>query len=508
MPLKSFYKFALPDLGMPMPPAARFLSLPPHQTLTLGMDTPEMWLVESVQSSYDLDNLRLEQLGSEPGLHAKFELEALMLTGQCVDPWTRRRDQYHPRGLQLYLGTAQQPHQLDTLVMSNLGYFQLKAGPGVWDLQLAPGGRSSEAHSLLQETLHANHLAIRHPGLGGVTNTSTPVVMSSMQGAEVTLVVTKNAGLEMADILDAEGSADGGSAAAWLKHLTGPEDDPETIHIFTVASGHMYERLQKIMILSVMKNTRHRVKFWFIKNYMSPQMKSFVPHMAAAYGFEYQFVTYKWPSWLHKQTEKQRIIWAYKILFLDVLFPLGLKKVIFCDSDQVIRGDMAELWDMDLQGAPFGFTPFCDNNKDMEGFRFWKQGFWKEHLRGKPYHISALFVVDLGRFRQGHGASGDQLRIVYDQLSKDPHSLSNLDQDLPNYAQHQVPIFSLPMEWLWCETWCGNSTKHHAKTIDLCNNPLTKEPKLEGARRIVKEWPGYDDEVRAFTAKVGGRLLV
>ena len=47
--------------------------------------------------------------------------------------------QYHPRGLQLYLGTAQQPHQLDTLVMSNLGYFQLKAAPGVWDLQLAPG---------------------------------------------------------------------------------------------------------------------------------------------------------------------------------------------------------------------------------------------------------------------------------------------------------------------------------------------------------------------------------
>ena len=33
---------------------------------------------------------------------------------------------------------------------------------------------------------------------------------------------------------------------------------------------------------------------------------------------------------------------------------------------------------------------------------------------------------------------------MYDQLSRDPASLSNLDQDLPNYAQHQVPIFSLP----------------------------------------------------------------
>ena len=35
-----------------------------------------------------------------------------------------------------------------------------------------------------------------------------------------------------------------------------PEDDPHTIHIFTVASGHMYERLQKIMVLSVLRNTK------------------------------------------------------------------------------------------------------------------------------------------------------------------------------------------------------------------------------------------------------------
>ena len=39
---------------------------------------------------------------------------------------------------------------------------------------------------------------------------------------------------------------------------------------------------------------------------------------------------------------------------------------------------------------------------------------------------------------------GDQLRAIYDGLAQDPNSLANLDQDLPNYAQHQVPIFSLP----------------------------------------------------------------
>jgi len=39
--------------------------------------------------------------------------------------------------------------------------------------------------------------------------------------------------------------------------------------------------------------------------------KNFIPHMAEEYGFEYELVQYKWPRWLHQQTEKQRIIWGY-----------------------------------------------------------------------------------------------------------------------------------------------------------------------------------------------------
>lgn len=58
--------------------------------------------------------------------------------------------------------------------------------------------------------------------------------------------------------------------------------------------------------------------------------------------------------------------------------------------------------------------------------RFWKQGYWHNHLAGRKYHISALFVVDLKRFRQI--AAGDRLRGQYQGLSQDPNSLSNLDQ--------------------------------------------------------------------------------
>jgi UDP-glucose:glycoprotein glucosyltransferase len=264
------------------------------------------------------------------------------------------------------------------------------------------------------------------------------------------------------------------------------------VHVFSLASGHLYERFLRIMMLSVVRSTKAPVKFWFIRNFLSPQFVEFVPKMAAHYGYQVELVTYKWPAWLRRQTQKQRIIWGYKILFLDVLFPLKLHRVIYIDADQVVRGDLTELWTMDLKGAPYGYTPFCDSNPLTEGFRFWKQGYWRSHLKDKAYHISALYVVDLDRFRRMR--AGDSLRIMYDQLTMDPNSLANLDQDLPNYAQHMVPIFSLPQEWLWCETWCSLESLPSAKTIDLCNNPLTKAPKLDVARRLLPEWTQYDQE--------------
>ena len=99
--------------------------------------------------------------------------------------------------------------------------------------------------------------------------------------------------------------------------------------------------------------------------------------------------------------------------------------------------------------------------------------------------------------RRGYG---DQYRVLYDNLSKDPNSLSNLDQDLPNYAQHVVPIHSLPEAWLWCETWCGNASRPAAKTVDLCNNPLTKEPKLNQATRVIgQRWSDLDEHARKLS---------
>ena len=45
------------------------------------------------------------------------------------------------------LGTKQEPVVVDTIVMANLGYLQLKSNPGRWFLKLRDG-RSSEIYDI------------------------------------------------------------------------------------------------------------------------------------------------------------------------------------------------------------------------------------------------------------------------------------------------------------------------------------------------------------------------
>ncbi|XP_069752683.1 UDP-glucose:glycoprotein glucosyltransferase 1 isoform X2 [Narcine bancroftii] len=493
MPLKSIYRYVLEpettfkaDGSFAPGPVAKFLDMPQSPLFTLIINTPESWMVESVHTSYDLDNIYLEEIDS--GIAAEFELEYLLLEGHCYDVSTGQP----PRGLQFTLGTSANPVVVDTIVMANLGYFQLKANPGAWVLRLRKG-RSEDIYKI-----YSHDGADSPPGTDEVT-----VVLDSFKSKIIKVKVQKKPEKMNEELLSDGDVENEGFWESIKRGFTGgpkPEElkleKENVINIFSVASGHLYERFLRIMMLSALKHTETPVKFWFLKNYLSPTFKEFIPHMAKKYGFQYELVQYKWPRWLHQQTEKQRIIWGYKILFLDVLFPLAVDKILFVDADQIVRTDLKELRELDLEGAPYGYTPFCDSRKEMDGYRFWRSGYWANHLQGRKYHISALYVVDLKKFRKI--AAGDRLRGQYQGLSQDPNSLSNLDQDLPNNMIHQVPIKSLPQHWLWCETWCDEASKKKAKTIDLCNNPMTKEPKLEAAMRIVPEWQDYDQELKQF----------
>ncbi|KAL2751911.1 glycosyltransferase family 24 protein [Sodiomyces alcalophilus JCM 7366] len=507
LPVKRFFRYVLEsepsfdESGKVRAIGATFKALPSEALMTVGMSTPPSWLVFPKVSAHDLDNIRLSSVKGD--IDATYQLEHILIEGHSREG----KGGSPPRGAQLVLGTENEPHFADTIIMANLGYFQFKANPGIYNIELKEG-RTSDIYTI--ESIGAKGWA-PVPGDEG-----TDVALMDFLGTTLYPRLNRKPGQEKADVLE-EPESEGGNGGIVSRGFQMAEElfgrvrkptksvsaqEHADINIFSMASGHLYERMLNIMMLSVMKHTQHTVKFWFMEQFLSPSFKDFLPHMAAEYGFQYEMVAYKWPHWLRQQKYKEREIWGYKILFLDVLFPLSLDKVIFVDADQIVRTDMMDLVNHDLEGKPYGFVPMCDSRTEMEGYRFWKQGYWANYLRGLPYHISALYVVDLGRFREM--AAGDRLRQQYHALSADPNSLSNLDQDLPNNMQFSIPIHSLPQEWLWCETWCSDESLAQARTIDLCNNPETKEPKLDRARRQVPEWTVYDEEIAALDRRRKG----
>jgi UDP-glucose:glycoprotein glucosyltransferase len=435
----SFYRYVETD-------EAVFSFLNDTITYSLIPDVPGSWLIEQDVADMDLDNVLARDLS--PGtFRGHYRLSNIVIEGTAFDQHNVKCE-----GAQITLSENGE-FRADTVVMRHNGYWQLKARPGLFDIGLAPGW-SSESFEIAVNSKPVASFDARH------------FLLKVRRVANFNPIRNDNA------------------------------VDDGKIHIFAVASGHLYERLAKIMFLSAIKNSNTTVKVWLLRDFLSPRFKACLPTMQKLYDFEYELVSYRWPSWLPRQIEKQRTAWGHKILFLDALFPLQLKRVIYIDSDQTIRTNLRSLMTMDFQGRAYAFPPMCDSRPETEPFRFWKSGYWKSQLSGRNYHISALFAIDLGVFRQL--GAGDMLRHYYSILSADEESLANLDQDLPNFAQDKIPIFSLKQNWLWCETWCSDETMAEALTIDLCNNPLTKRPKLEIAQTRIAEWPSLDAEAQAI----------
>jgi hypothetical protein len=209
---------------------------------------------------------------------------------------------------------------------------------GHWQLQLAPG-RSTEIFDMIDGDLNTL-LQARHTldGFQVTVLPQSPVLIHSLSGLHMRLLLHKKKGFEGQDVLKVlhtphfsaglhlklpvvphiacanltqqvqQGLADSmaikyiparilladcacactesASACALQVDAKPNHEEGEVINIFAIASGHMYERLQKIMMLSVLKHTKSKVKFWLIKNYMSPEMKLTMPLMAKEYGFE------------------------------------------------------------------------------------------------------------------------------------------------------------------------------------------------------------------------------
>lgn len=388
IPINSYYRFVT-STTTSSTTTSIFRNLPKNHILTLHMDVPEPWNVQQVYAIQDTDNLRCDVdlgcgddafleiqqdkqvsdsydngdrttkvISSNGNTRIEYGMKNLLIFGQCFDVSSSNGNP--PNGLQLTLTKVAEKASLytnisknydeavvgvdgtitsridtennssirnnghpfsDTLVMKTVGFYQLRAIPGVWDLTIAKG------------TVGASAFSIVKPYNEMYSSTLVPVekkrifMKDFVNHAEI-LMVRKTPKYYNSETMDLHL----GETISGVTETTTKEDEEDIIHVFSLATGHFYERLLRIMMLSVRKRASTKVvKFWLFENYLSPSFKEAASAMAEQFdgGIQIEYVTYKWPEWLRGQSQKQRIIWGYKILFLDVLFPLDVKKIIY-----------------------------------------------------------------------------------------------------------------------------------------------------------------------------------
>ena len=252
-----------------------------------------MWDVQQRWAIQDADNLRCDsrsgcgdqadmltnegvtdQVGSEKAT-IEYGLKSLLFFGQCYDV----SNNTPPTGLQLTLnrersseihseseaeiqpdGSQSMSNQgqlfgsnesTDTVVMKTVGYWQLSANPGVWDLRIASKSRGAEIYDMVEGIITGK-------GRVQLVNNSTPtnskiLAMKDFTNQASFLLVKRKKGLEEASLFSEKVDLDANQGN-------------ETVHVFSLATGHAYERLLKIMMLSVTKRTSSPVKFWLFEN--------------------------------------------------------------------------------------------------------------------------------------------------------------------------------------------------------------------------------------------------
>lgn len=414
-PLKTFYRYVLPSTSAVAAVAdnevhtatenegAFFEDLPRQHVLTTRLDVPEMWNVQHYRAYQDSDNLRCsrhacgdplptttttyssttnESTESTPktSQHTKidFILKNVLVAGQCfqateeelmtslMTPTMNTRPQYMynpvPNGLQVVLTpqlhtpnqTISSSSSSDTIVMQNLGYYQLLAEIGIYELGLVEDSRSQSLYHLyagnpdeesssssfssssLSSSLFTSEkksIVIKHfhdeirtlvvvkrtgyeayqllddtplPNMDGTTTLTLPTTSSSSKeegefspkkrgsrgGAagkgskKSTKDSTASSGIWNTITSTLFGSGAGSSSSTSEKGIQRVYGEDDKIHVFSLATGQLYERLLRIMMVSVTKHTSRPVKFWLFENYLSSHFKQIVAIMTQIYGFE------------------------------------------------------------------------------------------------------------------------------------------------------------------------------------------------------------------------------
>lgn len=211
----------------------------------------------------------------------------------------------------------------------------------------------------------------------------------------------------------------------------------DSINIFSVLLNHDDAEINayKDMVIKLSLSNKQKITFWLFEDSALPRcIKDFVTAFNANNNFNanIKLVRYEWPNWLRPQRYYSRKLDASRILFLDVMFPSYVDKIIYMTPTST---------PIDPEGLLTLKTKQAFSLFKMDGSGYWDEGYWEKNLKSKGgefFSVEPLMLIDLKIMRDRH--INDEMRIHYQRLTVNSDSLVNISQDLLNDLQTRIPI--------------------------------------------------------------------
>lgn len=168
---------------------------------------------------------------------------------------------------------------------------------------------------------------------------------------------------------------------------------------------------------------------------------------------------------------------TYFRIFIPELLPAEFERAIYLDSDIVVTGDIAGLWDVDLRGHPIGAVVDPLRTDADRHDRFTKLGL----PRDAAYFNGGVLVLDLKLWRERNLTS----RLAEFAIAN-PHRLTWADQDVLNALLHDDHR-ALPLEWNLQRRMCHMLPRELGLSIPEYLG-LRRAPKIVHFTEALKPW--------------------
>ena len=200
----------------------------------------------------------------------------------------------------------------------------------------------------------------------------------------------------------------------------------------SLAFDDKYTRFAYVCIYSLLtNNTASNVHLYILQYDLTDESRLLLTNLVEQFDayIEFLFVDKTLFSEKLPITDKWPIEVYFRLLLTDLL-PEGVDRIIYLDSDMIVNGSLAEMYNTDMDGYNIaGCYDLALIAANLDMFLYYRHRWFTEQFNSRTYINSGAILMDMKKLRKDY-----PLEVYLEAARELDYKIYAPDQDLINYV--------------------------------------------------------------------------